>query len=164
VHDSCEGKKTSVMLAFLAFSASRYIDRHMHAHVRHMHAHVMNQAVSGTKISLSLSRSLSLSLSLALARSLSRPRSPARSLSLSLSPPPSLPFTLSPSHARARALARSLSPYIRQSLVPNGALHAATELPSGELLHLFSTHLQCTSSPPEVCVCVCVCVCVYVCV
>jgi hypothetical protein len=23
------------------------------------------------------------------------------------------------------------------------------ELPSGELLHLFSTHLQCTSAPPE---------------
>jgi len=36
-----------------------------------------------------------------------------------------------------------------QSIVPNGALHATTELPSGEFLHLFSTHLQCTTAPPD---------------
>jgi endonuclease/exonuclease/phosphatase family metal-dependent hydrolase len=36
-----------------------------------------------------------------------------------------------------------------QSMVPNGALHATTQLPSGEPLHLFTTHLQCTTAPPE---------------
>jgi endonuclease/exonuclease/phosphatase family metal-dependent hydrolase len=36
-----------------------------------------------------------------------------------------------------------------QSMVPNGALHATTQLPSGEALHLFTTHLQCTTAPPE---------------
>jgi len=36
-----------------------------------------------------------------------------------------------------------------QSMVPNGALHATTQLPTGEPLHLFTTHLQCTTAPPE---------------
>lgn len=35
-----------------------------------------------------------------------------------------------------------------QSLVPNGVLHATCQLPTGEPLHLFTTHLQCTTAPP----------------
>ena len=35
-----------------------------------------------------------------------------------------------------------------QSLVSNGVLHATTRLPDGVLLHLFTTHLQCTTAPP----------------
>ena len=34
-----------------------------------------------------------------------------------------------------------------QSIVSNGVLHAATTLPDGQLLHLFTTHLQCTTAP-----------------
>eukprot|EP00960_Hanusia_phi_P057568 763601-Hanusia_phi.AAC.5 len=35
-----------------------------------------------------------------------------------------------------------------QKMVPNGALHAACKLPSGNLLHLFTTHFQCDTAPP----------------
>jgi endonuclease/exonuclease/phosphatase family metal-dependent hydrolase len=35
-----------------------------------------------------------------------------------------------------------------QSMVPNGVLHATCQLPTGEPLHLFTTHLQCTTAPP----------------
>jgi len=35
-----------------------------------------------------------------------------------------------------------------QSIVSNGVLHATTKLPDGEMLHLFVTHLQCTTAPP----------------
>ncbi len=36
-----------------------------------------------------------------------------------------------------------------QSMVPNGVLHATCQLPTGEPLHLFTTHLQCTTAPPD---------------
>ena len=36
-----------------------------------------------------------------------------------------------------------------QSLVPNGVLHAICYAPSGSRVHLFTTHLMCTSSPSE---------------
>ena len=36
-----------------------------------------------------------------------------------------------------------------QSFVPNGVLHATCQLPRGEPLHLFTTHLQCTTAPPQ---------------
>ena len=35
-----------------------------------------------------------------------------------------------------------------QSIVSNGCLYATTMLPDGVLLHLFTTHLQCTTAPP----------------
>ena len=35
-----------------------------------------------------------------------------------------------------------------QSLVSNGVLYATTILPDGMTLHLFTTHLQCTTAPP----------------
>ena len=35
-----------------------------------------------------------------------------------------------------------------QSFVSNGVLHATTRMPDGVLLHLFTTHLQCTTAPP----------------
>jgi endonuclease/exonuclease/phosphatase family metal-dependent hydrolase len=36
-----------------------------------------------------------------------------------------------------------------QSMVPNGVLHATCQMPTGEPLHLFTTHLQCTTAPPQ---------------
>ena len=35
-----------------------------------------------------------------------------------------------------------------QSIVSNGILYATTTLPDGVVLHLFTTHLQCTTAPP----------------